>query len=277
MPRHIANVIGSTNSIGRSQGNKGVWNTIDQFYYRNDNNWTSSVLIPASDSFSANLQLAMPFANLNGSNTFLTDYSAIIRGSGSARTIGGSGPTFVISPSPKWSSYGGSMRHANTGGGFAYAGNGGNSALQWYLNTQYTAEGWAYASSGSYGYNLLTSADDVALYYWGFDVSSSDAVGVGAYPSPPSVTSATGAVPRNQWYHWAFSRNSNALAFWIDGTRVSYNASASWSVSGDTGYVNFSNQVSSTNTVLKQDLRIYNTLKYDPASSTITVPGPMYI
>lgn len=277
MPRHVANLIGYNNTTNKAGGNKGVWNTLDQFYYYRDNNWTTGVLSPASDPYSANLQLAMPFANLNGPNTFLTDYSAIIRGSGSARTIGGSGPTLVTSPSPKWGDYGGSMRHANSGGGFAYANNDGNNGLQWYLNTQYTAEGWAYASSGSYGYSLLTSSDDVALYYWGFDVSSTDSIGVGAYPSSPSVTSATNAVPRDQWYHWAFSRNSNALAFWINGTRVSYNASATWSVSGNMGYVNFSVQVSSTNTVLKQDLRVYDTLKYNPTSSTITVPGAMYI
>jgi hypothetical protein len=276
MPKHIANIIGYTTNIDKAQGNKGIWNTIDHFYYYRDNNWGSSSLSPAADAYSANLQLAMPFANINGPNTFLNDYSAIIKGSGTARTIGGSGPTLVTSPSPKWSSYGGSMRHANSGGGFAYASNDGNNGLQWYLNTQYTAEGWVYASSGSYGYSLINSADDVALYYWGFDVSSTDAVSVGAYTSPPSVTSSTGVVPRDQWYHWAFARNGNALAYWINGTRVSYNASATWSVAGNMGYVNFSNQISSTNTVLKQDLRIYDTLKYNPASSTITVPGAMY-
>lgn len=276
MPRHIANVIGYTTNIDKSGGNKGVWNTIDQYYYYRDNNWVSAALEPAADAYSANLQLAMPFADLNGPGTFLDDYSAIIKGSGSARTITGSGPTLVTSPSPKWSAYGGSMRHANSGGGFAYASNDGNNGLHWYLNTQYTAEGWVYADSGSYGYGLISSSDDASLYYWGFDVSSTNTIGVGAWTSSPSVTSSAGAVPRDQWYHWAFARNGSALAFWINGTRVSYNASASWSVAGNMGYVNFSSQVPSTYRVLKQDLRIYTALKYNPSSSTITVPGAMY-
>ena len=236
---------------GSSAGNYDfVGNTID-IYLREKGS--------GSDPLGANLILAMPFSD---------SATEDISGAGLAVSVNG---TFSTS-NAKSKFYSVSGLSGNSSSDSIRVS--GSNGLHWYLQSQWTAEGWIWATPGS-AFQFISSADGGSLFWWGISSGADGSISWGGYTVGPTVSAPAGSVPFGQWVHWAASRNGNALATWINGTRVAYNSNASWSIGSNMGYINFSGTGNASYPLYRQDHRIYSALKYDPASSSISVPAAL--
>ncbi len=236
---------------GSSAGNYDfVGNTID-IYLREKGS--------GSDPLGANLILAMPFSD---------SATEDISGAGLAVSVNG---TFSTS-NAKSKFYSVSGLSGNSSSDSIRVS--GSNGLHWYLQSQWTAEGWIWATPGS-AFQFISSADGGSLFWWGISSGADGSISWGGWTVGPTVSAPAGSVPFGQWVHWAASRNGNALATWINGTRVAYNSNASWSIGSNMGYINFSGTGNASYPLYRQDHRIYSALKYDPASSSISVPAAL--
>ena len=234
---------------GSSAGNyEFIGNTID-IYLREKGS--------GSDPLAANLILAMPFSTSSTEDI-----------SGAGMTISANGSFTISNVRSKF--YSGSGLAGNSSSDSIRVS--GSNGLHWYLQTQWTAEGWVWATPGS-GFQFIASADGGGLYWWGIQAASDGSLGWYGWTSGPSISAPAGTVPFGQWVHWASSRNGNALATWINGTRVAYNSSASWNIGSNMGYINFSGTGNASYPLYRQDHRVYTALKYDPSSPTISLPA----
>jgi len=269
-------------------GSETGWNTVklqDYRVYQGVAKYTSNftppgrmffdILTAASDPNAANLILAAPF----GVGFGTTDYSSVIRGSGSSYTLE-SVNSSIETTDPKWTDYGGSLlagaNNASTQRLYT------TTALPAFRANDFCIEGWLYMPSsavGTSGMALLYNHNDTdtgfAVTFLGNDTSYPRALyfagGAGA-----GNTRTSQSCPLNQWFHFAFARSGSTIRIFINGVnQVVSGGSVTTDFTGSFQGNILNSSDTSYNTVRLQDYRIYQGVaKY---TSNFTPPIQMFI
>ena len=198
-----------------------------------------------ADPYAANLVLALPFVS-GGLSSGFGDYSAAIKGSGSAKTISNTGVSI-----------------ANTAG---YYGSGSYFDSGNYLSTpnvsdfqfgtgDFTMEAWAYSFSGSWSIIAAqgTTGDAGRTLF-----AVSNAGAVSSQIGSQNLASSTGIATSGQWNHCAFVRKNGVGTIYLNGVAVGINTVYTNSIQNTTLYVGSDQGWTNTSSKMYlQDLRIY--------------------
>lgn len=233
MPKHVGNFVGYANVI-ENTNNKGVWNTIDQFYYKSDDSWqydpvysgSAPPILNTSDGLgqtlssgvrsdpnASSLELALPLTTAGGNSLTL---DAIPSGrTSSAKTVTANN---ISNSSSVYKFYGNASLNTTTNPSYY----GLPSRIIDYAQS-FTIEFWVYRPSGV-GAGVFSDSNGPSgggLLWFSFGISSAGNLTMYSYPSSTG-NSTTGTVPADQWSHVAFVKDGSTMTYFIDGTKDSY-------------------------------------------------------
>ena len=239
-----------------------------------DTNFANHVVV--NNIFTRSLVLALPMNGANTGTTFI-DESANIKGSGTAKTITRNGDTKTLTEQSKF--YGSSGFFDGSGDYLSCA----SSADFAFATGDCTVEGWGYVTSHINYRVLATTRPNNGAYANAWHIGTDANGTILLYSNAFNLQSASSAVPVNQWFHWAFTRNAGTGRLFINGSIV-----ASGSVSNDytntlLGIGDFPTNQSEPWSGYLQDLRIYKgfakyTANFTPpvANNGTLTNGPTY-
>jgi hypothetical protein len=231
-----------------------------------------------ADPYAANLVLALPFVSSGlctngtnvGINTGFGDYSAIIKGSGSAKvgTLVGN-----VSIANTAAYYGSSGFFDGTDDRITFA-----SSSDFNFGTgDFTVEFWANSnnvnSTGSPSqlgfFQTSDTAGGIKASYTGGLVvlqgAGPSGGGIGrilAKVGDSSVGTDFGILTTSQWNHIALARKSGTATLYVNGVAVGVNTTATESITGTNLVVGGYSSTSYLYQGYLQDFRVYNTAKY---------------
>ena len=231
-----------------------------------------------TDPYAANLVLALPFVSSGlctngtnvGINTGFGDYSAIIKGSGSAKvgTLVGN-----VSIANTAAYYGSSGFFDGTDDRFTLA-----SSSDFNFGTgDFTVEFWANSnnvnSTGSPSqlgfFQTSDTAGGIKASYTGGLVvlqgAGPSGGGIGrilAKVGDSNVGTDVGILTTGQWNHIALARKSGTATLYVNGVAVGVNTTATESITGTNLVVGGYSSTSYLYQGYLQDFRVYNTAKY---------------
>ena len=218
-----------------------------------------------TDSNSASIVLALPMDGTNGGTSF-GDQSAVIRGSGSAKTVTVTGNTNTSTTQSKF--YGSSGYFDGTGDRLSLAG-----AADFNFGTaDFTVESYFYLSSFSNSYYVLggtwisgSSSDE-----WLIQIENTGSI---RFLTTLGTSFLSAGISIGSWHHFAAVRNGTTVTVYINGTSIgSYTNGNTLGSSSSTVYVGTQNGGTWDWNGYIQDFRIYKGVaKY---TSNFIVPTP---
>lgn len=237
--------------VAESTGAKPIHNTTDNFGQVKGTG-------TRTDSNSSYLVLALP---MDGSNqgTTISDESANIKGSGTAKTVTNSGVTTSTSSSQFYGSSGdftATSAQLTIGSSSDFAFGTGDFTIEWWMNmSSFTGSPWDSGAVNTSG-NLGIFIDSTYMY-------------VRASATDVYFAWNTTGVSTGEWHHYALVRDNGTMSIYIDGVSVSSGTNSA-SISAQTAYVGYLQGHGYANDGYMQDLRVYKGLaKY---TSDFTVP-----
>ena len=263
-PNNLSTTTGGPTSVAAASGALPVFNTTDTY-------GTVKGTGTRTDTNSASIVLAVPMDGTNGGTSF-GDQSAVIRGSGSAKTVTVNGNTNTSTAQSKF--YGSSGYFDGTGDWLETP----HSADFTLSRSASTMECWVYptnlssqrivldkSNSGgaNQSYTVRINTNGTVLVEW-------------IYPSlsAASLTSAL-TVSTNIWSHISVVTSSNTLYVYVNGIRDANTTALSNDAQSTTSTpFRIGSTYNSSNQFLGyiQDVRVYTTAKYtgnfNPPSST---------
>jgi hypothetical protein len=215
-----------------------------------------------ADPYAANLVLALPFVSGGLQNGF-GDYSHIIRGSGSAKSIVSTSATIanVSAGSTSGLYYGSGASFSNSGIGVSFA-----SSSDFAFGTgDYTVECWihrsnASSSSGSNGIWTIGTVNNVGSLTLFYEDASfmlrSRGTGDALYTNDFSLTSSNFST--QQWNHFAVCRKGTTVTLYVNGVAAGISTTSTRNVDTNpfiVGSINVSGLYPFFGFI--QDLRVY--------------------
>ena len=227
-----------------------------------------------ADPYAANLVLALPFVSgglgtdgtSSGINTGFGDYSALIKGSGSAKVVTLSGDVTITNVSSAKTTavfYGSGAEFDGTGDFLTVEDTGSDFDFG---SGDFTIEFWRNKSTfatESYVARLDSGGGSSTSDFWFGNASGADAFYWYEGATGHNITSPSGISTVGQWDHLAAERYGNTIALYVNGVAVGLNTAVTYSfnngtadfrvggdnaASGDTNYP-FEGSI--------QDLRVY--------------------
>jgi hypothetical protein len=241
-PIEYAGTYGTGTTVATATGALPVFNTTDTYGFVKGSG-------TRTDSNSASIVLALPMDGTNGGTSF-GDQSAVIKGSGSAKTVTVNGNTNTSTAVSKF--YGSSGYFDGTGD--TLTATIGSSDL----SANFTIEGWVYHTSL---YNYITWAS-TTRGATGFNIGT-DASGIVVWYSSGGrqIQSTSGAAKTNCWQHFAYVRNGTTLTAYFDGISVG-SATVSTNFSATALSIGGLDNTAEYLTGYLSDVRIYSAAKY---------------
>ena len=207
-----------------------------------------------ADPYAANLVLALPFVSSGlctngtnvGVNTGFGDYSHIIRGSGSVKSITNTGVSIAST-----ASYYGSGSYFDSGN---YLSTPNVSDFQ-FGTGDFTIEAWAYSFSGSWSIIAAQgTTGDAGRTLFGI----SNAGAINTQIGSQSLSSSAGIATSAQWNHVALVRKNGVGTIYLNGVCVGINTVYTNSIQNTTLYVGSDQGWTNTSSKMYlQDLRVY--------------------
>jgi hypothetical protein len=256
---------GAAVSVAAATGALPVFNTTDTY-------GTVKGTGTRTDTNSSSIVLALPMDGTNGGTSF-GDQSAVIKGSGSAKTINVNGNT---NTSTSQSKFYGSSGYFDGSGDFltsTSADFGFSSGTAFTIECWFRAAGLPSSGDGSggaiFGNRGFVESNAFTVY---LGSSSTNTIGVHVGGGTTTYFSRSGGFALNTWYHLAMVRNtSNTVEFYVNGVSIG-TGSVTSDLSNGAMYIAAWNSTSAFNGYI-QDLRIYKgaakyTGNFNPPSAT---------
>ena len=198
-----------------------------------------------ADPYAANLVLALPFVS-GGTESGFGDYSHIIRGSGSAKSITNTGVSIAST-----ASYYGSGSYFDSGN---YLSTPNVSDFQ-FGTGDFTMEAWAYSFSGSWSIVAAQgTTGDAGRTLFGISNTGAINTQIGSQ----SLSSSAGIATSAQWNHIALVRKNGVGTIYLNGVCVGINTVYTNSIQNTTLYVGSDQGWTNTSSKMYlQDLRVY--------------------
>ena len=264
-PNNLSTTTGGPTSVAAASGALPVFNTTDTY-------GTVKGTGTRTDTNSASIVLALPMDGTNGGTSF-GDQSAVIRGSGSAKTVTVNGNTNTSTAQSKF--YGSSGYFDGTGDWLETP----HSADFTLSRSASTMECWVYPTNLSSQRIVLDKTNSGATNQsYTVRINTNGTVLVEwIYPGGGSSASLTSAltVSTNIWSHISVVTSSNTLYVYVDGIRDANTTALSNDAQSTTSTpFRIGSTYNSSNQFLGyiQDVRVYTTAKYtgnfNPPSST---------
>ena len=169
------------------------------------------------DPFKQYLVLALPFVS-GGLQSGFGDYSAAIKGSGSAVSLTNAGVSIAST-----ASYYGSAAFFNNANNAGTTKLTGDSSAVNFGSGDWTVEGWIFPTQ-IYNYlTFITTRPDNGGYVDGWYVGCDANGTLAVYSNAYDVQTANGTIKTNQWTHFAAVRKSNNLTLYVNGVAVGIN------------------------------------------------------
>jgi hypothetical protein len=213
-----------------------------------------------ADPYAANLVLALPFVS-GGLQGGLGDYSAAIKGSGSAKSITNTGVSIAST-----ASYYGSGSYFDSGN---YLSTPNVSDFQ-FGTGDFTMEAWTYSFSGSWSIVAAQgTTGDAGRTVFAISNTGQVVSQIGSQ----SLISSAGIATSAQWNHIAFVRKNGVGTIYLNGVSVGINTVYTNSIQNTTLYVGSDQGWTNTSSKMYiQDLRVYKSVaKY---TGGFDVPRP---
>jgi hypothetical protein len=213
-----------------------------------------------ADPYAANLVLALPFVS-GGTESGFGDYSHIIRGSGSAKSITNTGVSIAST-----ASYYGSGSYFDSGN---YLSTPNVSDFQ-FGTGDFTMEAWTYSFSGSWSIVAAQgTTGDAGRTVFAISNTGQVVSQIGSQ----SLISSAGIATSAQWNHIAFVRKNGVGTIYLNGVSVGINTVYTNSIQNTTLYVGSDQGWTNTSSKMYiQDLRVYKSVaKY---TGGFDVPRP---
>jgi len=205
-----------------------------------------------ADPYAANLVLALPFVS-GGLSSGFGDYSANIKGSGSAVSLTNAGVSIAST-----ASYYGSAAFFNNATASGTIKLTGDSPAVNFGSGDWTVEGWIFPTQ-IYNYLIfITTRPDNGGYAdaWHIGIDANGSIGI--YSNAYDVQTANGVIKANQWTHIAAVRNKSNLSFYINGVSAGINTNYTKTPTRTLfGIGQFPSQNSEAFSGYLQDLRVY--------------------
>jgi Concanavalin A-like lectin/glucanases superfamily/SPRY domain len=256
-PNNLSTSTGGPTSVAAATGALPVFNTTDTY-------GTVKGTGTRTDTNSASIVLALPMDGANNGTSF-GDQSAVIKGSGSAKTVTVNGNAKTSTAQSKF--YGSSGLFDGTGDFLDIT-----PTTDFALPSDFTIEAWAYNPVlGNLAIFSIGSYTTGLYFRIGEGVDSTRAT---VYINSSQIAlSASGSVKAAQWNHFAVVRSGSAVNIYVNGVSIA-SGTSSYSIPAATTYVG--RAVHSTGEDMNgyvQDVRVYKgvakyTSSFNPPSST---------
>jgi len=256
-PNNFSVSSGAPTSVAAATGALPVFNTTDTY-------GTVKGTGTRTDANSASIVLALPMDGTNGGTSF-GDQSAIIKGSGSAKTVTVNGNSNTSTAQSKF--YGSSGLFDGTGDFLDIT-----PTTDFALPGDFTIEAWMYSALSNNNAIFSIGSYTSGLYFRTGE--SGDLSKITIYINNSQVAlSASGAIKASQWTHVAVVRSGSTISIYVNGVSV-VSGTSSYSIPAATTYVG--RAVHTTGEDFNgylQDVRVYKgvakyTGNFNPPSST---------
>ena len=180
---------------------------------------------PRSDQYASSLVLAVPMNGANNGTTF-TDQSAIIKGSGSAKTVTNNGSIPTLTAQSKF--YGSSAYISNAATQSLTFGNYGT---DFQFTGDFTIECWVYPTTSGATDGSLFVLQSGGNNYFAFNFDPGTQFNIYNNSTGPSWSPSVSSVITGQWNHLAFVRSGSTQQIFVNGVSIGTNTA-----SGTLGY-----------------------------------------
>jgi len=227
-----------------------------------------------TDTNSASIVLALPMDGTNGGTSF-GDQSAVIKGSGSAKTVTVIGNTNTSTAQSKF--YGSSGYFDGTGDYLTIP-----AQTDFAFGTgDFTVECWVYQVARSpYQTHLAGSQTYGVAGDWLFVINAAGTLAFQIGNSSAGSYTSTSTVPLNVWTHVSLSRQSGTVRGFINGAdaggSLTYSTSIASVIVFSTGSDSLGNANSSLNGYL-QDVRVYKGVAKYTSNFIVPTPNSFYL
>jgi hypothetical protein len=256
-PNNLSTSTGGPTSVAAASGALPVFNTTDTY-------GTVKGTGTRTDTNSASIVLALPMDGTNGGTSF-GDQSAVIKGSGSAKTVTVNGNSNTSTAQSKF--YGSSGLFDGTGDFLGIT-----PTTDFALPGDFTIEAWMYSALSANNAIFSIGSYTSGLYFRTGEGGDLTKITIFINNSQVAL-SASGAIKASQWTHVTVVRAGSTVTIYVNGVSV-VSGTSSFSIPSDTTYVG--RAVHSTGEDMNgylQDVRVYKgvakyTSNFNPPSAT---------